>query len=170
MGQSGPYLLYLSLFLKSNPEGKSPQRDESLSVTQARRKQCSQQPQTQAQKWEGLDRHQFISGNKSYLNCRELTRLSGERHLGIKEKQYKRFPLSGGKEQFLEDLSQSPPSSPQRLCGQSLSRVRLLETPWTVALQAPLSVHGIFQARILEWAAMSSSRGSSRPRDRTRDS
>ena len=29
------------------------------------------------------------------------------------------------------------------------------------------SVHGIFQARILEWLAKSSSRGSSRPRDRT---
>ena len=28
------------------------------------------------------------------------------------------------------------------------------------------SVHGIFQARILEWVAMSSSRGSSQPRDR----
>ena len=30
------------------------------------------------------------------------------------------------------------------------------------------SVHGIFQARILEWVAMPSSRGSSRPRVRTR--
>ena len=29
------------------------------------------------------------------------------------------------------------------------------------------SVHGIFQARILEWVAISFSRGSSRPRDRT---
>ena len=29
------------------------------------------------------------------------------------------------------------------------------------------SVHGIFQPRILEWVAMPSSRGSSRPRDRT---
>ena len=29
------------------------------------------------------------------------------------------------------------------------------------------SIHGIFQARVLEWAAISSSRGSSRPRDRT---
>ena len=29
------------------------------------------------------------------------------------------------------------------------------------------SVHGILQARILEWGAMPSSRGSSRPRDRT---
>ena len=29
------------------------------------------------------------------------------------------------------------------------------------------SVHGILQGRILEWAAMPSSRGSSRPRDRT---
>ena len=30
------------------------------------------------------------------------------------------------------------------------------------------SVHEILQARILEWAAISFSRGSSRPRDRTR--
>ena len=30
------------------------------------------------------------------------------------------------------------------------------------------SVHGIFQARILEWVAISFSRGSSRPKDRTR--
>ena len=29
------------------------------------------------------------------------------------------------------------------------------------------SVHGILQARILEWVAMSPSRGSSQPRDRT---
>ena len=39
-------------------------------------------------------------------------------------------------------------------------------TPWTVAHQVPLST-GILQARILEWVAMSSSRGSSQPRDRT---
>ena len=30
-----------------------------------------------------------------------------------------------------------------------------------------VSVHGILQARILEWVAMPSSRGSSRPRDQT---
>jgi len=29
------------------------------------------------------------------------------------------------------------------------------------------SVHGIFQARLLEWVAISFSRGSSQPRDRT---
>ena len=39
-------------------------------------------------------------------------------------------------------------------------------TPWTVACQAPLSM-GILQARILEWVAMPSSRGSSQPRDQT---
>ena len=37
--------------------------------------------------------------------------------------------------------------------------VRLFATPWTVAHQAPLSM-GILQARILEWVAMPSSRGS----------
>ena len=39
-------------------------------------------------------------------------------------------------------------------------------TPWTVAYQAPLSM-GILQARILEWVAMPSSRGSFQPRDQT---
>ena len=48
---------------------------------------------------------------------------------------------------------------------KSLSRVRLFVTPQTVAYQA--TVHGIFQARVLEWVAISFSRVSSRPRDRT---
>ena len=41
-----------------------------------------------------------------------------------------------------------------------LSHVWLFATPWTV-------VHGIIQARILEWVAFSFSRGSSQSRDRT---
>ena len=49
------------------------------------------------------------------------------------------------------------------LCAESLSHVRLFATPWTVAHQALLSM-GILQARILEWVAMPSSRGSSDPR------
>ena len=44
--------------------------------------------------------------------------------------------------------------------------VQLFVTPWTVACQAPLSM-GILQARILEWIAISSSRGSSQARDQT---
>ena len=36
-----------------------------------------------------------------------------------------------------------------------------------LAAAAGSSVHGIFQARILEWGALSFSRGSSQPRDRT---
>ena len=46
-----------------------------------------------------------------------------------------------------------------------LSRVQLFVTPWTVVCQAPLSME-ILQARILEWIAMPSSRGSSQPRNR----
>ena len=45
-----------------------------------------------------------------------------------------------------------------------ISLVRLSVTQWTVAHQAPLSM-GILQARILEWVAMPSSKGSSRPRE-----
>ena len=51
---------------------------------------------------------------------------------------------------------------------KSLSRVRLFVTPQTITYQAPqATVHGLFQARVLEWVAISFSRGSSRPRDRT---
>ena len=43
---------------------------------------------------------------------------------------------------------------------------RPFATPWTVAHRAPLSM-GILQARILDWVAMPSSRGSSHPRSNT---
>ena len=46
------------------------------------------------------------------------------------------------------------------------SHIRFLVTLWTIAHQAPLSM-GILQARILEWGAISYSRGSSWPRDQT---
>ena len=50
-----------------------------------------------------------------------------------------------------------------RVCAHSLSRVRLVATPWTVALQVPLSI-GIFQARKLERVANSPSRNLPNPR------
>ena len=40
-----------------------------------------------------------------------------------------------------------------------------LVTPW--AIMPGFSVHGVFQARILEWVAIYFSRGSSQPRDQT---
>ena len=51
-------------------------------------------------------------------------------------------------------------------CACMLTCVQLFVTPWIVA-HPRSSVHGISQARILEWVAMSSSRGSSPPRNRT---
>ena len=48
---------------------------------------------------------------------------------------------------------------------KSLSHVWLFATPWTVTYQAhQATVHGVFQARILKWVAISFSRGSSWPR------
>ena len=47
------------------------------------------------------------------------------------------------------------------------SCVCLCATPWTACSPPGSSVHGILQARILEWAAISFSRGSSQPWDRT---
>ena len=48
---------------------------------------------------------------------------------------------------------------------KSLSPVWLFVTPWS---PPGSSVHGIFQARVLKWVAISFSRGSSQPRDLTR--
>ena len=56
--------------------------------------------------------------------------------------------------------------SSKKTCVQLLSHIWLFVTPWTIAHQT-LLVHGIFQARILEWVAISFSRGSSRSRDQT---
>ena len=46
-----------------------------------------------------------------------------------------------------------------------LHRVRLCATLWTAARQSPSLSMGILRARILEWVAVPSSRGSSPPRD-----
>ena len=54
-------------------------------------------------------------------------------------------------------------------CAQLLSHVQLFCNP--IGCSPPgSSVHGILQARILEWVATPSSRGSSQPRDRTHSS
>jgi len=50
------------------------------------------------------------------------------------------------------------------VCGLVTKLCLTLVTPWTVGS----SVNGIFQSRILEWVAISFSRGSSQLRDRTR--
>ena len=51
------------------------------------------------------------------------------------------------------------------VCAQLLSCVQLFAIPWGNLPGS--SVHGILQARILEWVAISYSRGSSQPRDQT---
>ena len=52
------------------------------------------------------------------------------------------------------------------VCAKSLQLCPTLLDPMSCSLPSS-SVHGILQARILEWVAMPSSRGSSRPRDQT---
>ena len=52
------------------------------------------------------------------------------------------------------------------LCAKSLQSCLTLCDPIDCSLP-DFSVHGIPQARILEWVAMLSSRGSSQPRDQT---
>ena len=60
------------------------------------------------------------------------------------------------------------PCALERKSVSHFCHVWLFVTPQTVARQAPLSM-GFFQVRILEWVAISLSRGSSWPRDWTCD-
>ena len=55
------------------------------------------------------------------------------------------------------DLTGGRAQAVMRVMGKvkSLNGVQLFATPWTVALPGS-SIHGIFQARILEWVAISS--------------
>ena len=62
---------------------------------------------------------------------------------------------------WLLDLKRAPWSAEVKL----LSRIWLCD-PMDCSLPGS-SVYGIFQARVLEWGALSFSRGSSRPRDRS---
>ena len=52
------------------------------------------------------------------------------------------------------------------VCAQALQSCLTLCDPMNSNCQGPLSM-GILQAKILEWVAVSSSRGSSQPRDQT---
>ena len=52
------------------------------------------------------------------------------------------------------------------MCAQLLQSCLTLWDPVDCSLPGS-SVHGILQARILEWVAVPSSRGPSQPRDRT---
>ena len=64
-----------------------------------------------------------------------------------------------------KDISEGAKSIPgERKKVKSLSSVRLFRSPKDYSLPGS-SVHGIFQARILEWVAISFPRGPSRPRD-----
>ena len=56
----------------------------------------------------------------------------------------------------------------KRLRAKLLSRSVVSDsaTPWMITCQAPLSM-GFLQARILEWVAIATFRGSSRLKDRT---
>ena len=49
---------------------------------------------------------------------------------------------------------------------ESLSHVGLFATPWSIQPMV-YTAQGILQARMLEWATFSFSRGSSQPRDQT---
>ena len=50
---------------------------------------------------------------------------------------------------------------------QSYMKVKVAQLCPTLCYPTDYTVHGILQARILEWVAFSFSRGSSQPRDRT---
>ena len=82
-----------------------------------------------------------------------------ERLIGIKRKG-KRMSKKGLKDKRQEKKQRE---MERKVKVKSLSCVRLCD-PMDCSLPGS-SIHGIFQAKILEWVAISFSRGSFRPRD-----
>ena len=72
------------------------------------------------------------------------------------------WPNDPGLEYFSESLAIDNLIYPGACVLSHFSRVRFFVTLWTIA-----SVHGILQARIMEWVARPFSRGSSQVRDLT---
>ena len=77
---------------------------------------------------------------------------------------YDSSSLGGMAHSFVE-LCKPPHKNKTVICVWVLGYVWLFVTPWTVASQAPLSWN--FPCKNVEWAAISSSRESSQPRDWT---
>ena len=96
-------------------------------------------------------------GNPLPYSC--LENLHGQRSL-------EGYSPCGSKELYSTEWLNAAQYSMFHCMCSALSHVWLFATPWTVALQAPLSMQ-ILQARILEWVAISFSRGSSRPKNWT---
>ena len=67
---------------------------------------------------------------------------------------------------FILDISEYS-TSPQVYPILTISEVKVTQSCPTLCLPMDYIVHGIVQARTLEWVALPSSRGSSQPRDRT---
>ena len=97
--------------------------------------------------------------------------------VGLLLMQVNKRPMRKQDTLFKERLAVSPPLCITKHCLRSLgflfhvgkfshSVLTLCATLWIVAHQTSLTM-GFFKARILEWVAISSSRGSSPPRDRT---
>ena len=127
----------------------------------------------------GLGCHSLLQGlNPSLLHCRQiLYSLSYQGSPGSNN-------LSGWNEELPSQISELPSNRAKESGFLPPNKRRMFLTTWVLcyakSLQSCLtlcdpmdcsppgsSVHGVLQARMLEWVAMSSSRGSSRPRDRT---
>ena len=111
-------------------------------------------------------KHIYSWENKTQKKKKPESTERDTREEGVRAREYK-INKSSGSDQLTRcetiHITNYPACTTACCCS---SHVRLLVMLWTVARHAPLSM-GIFQARILEWVAMPSSRGSSQPKDWT---
>ena len=103
----------------------------------------------------------FLHSSCSFLSCLNCFKNMASNHLEIMLPPKNWFPSHFFPVQFHYQLM-------ARACVLScFSHVQLFVTPRDYSLSGS-TVHGILQARIMEWVAMPSSRGSSQPRDQIR--
>ena len=102
----------------------------------------------------------FLHSSCSFLSCLNCFKNMASNHLEIMLPPKKLVPLS------LFSCSVSLSANGTCVCAKLLQSCSTLCDPRDYSLSGS-TVHGILQARIMEWVAVPSSRGSSQPRDRT---
>ena len=108
----------------------------------------------------------YLSKSKLYIGSQRMTENSQCCQLVIRKMSRVQETINNDKQIFQCGGYHHPSSPMSHLAVPSivLNPVWLFVIPWAVAHQVP-SVHGIFQASLPEWVAISSSRRASWPRD-----
>ena len=116
--------------------------------------------------YSAIKKNEIMSPAVTWMDLEMITLSKSDRERQISyDITYRHYPKNEHNWNNLTHRNRLPNTRSKLMLNHSVMS-HSLRPPWTVARQIPLSL-GILQARILEWVAIPSCRGSSQPRDWT---